>query len=153
MKIAFANDHAASEIRGDVLEFIKGLGHEVVDLGSPSADAVDYPDYASAAGRAVVEGGCDRAVTVCGTGIGISITANRHAGVRAALCHNCDSAYLSRVHNNANVIVFGARYTTFVDARAMLKIFLGTHFSEEERHIRRIEKIDQTDRKEAHEQA
>ena len=144
MRIAIGADHAGFILKSELQIDLEKWGYEVIDAGCCSGDSCDYPDYGHSVAELVHAQKADRGIIICGTGLGISMAANRHTGIRAALCHNCDSAYFSRAHNNANVIVFGAKYTTFVDARAMLKIFLGTHFSEEERHIRRVSKIDES---------
>ena len=143
MRIAIGADHAGFILKSELLIELEKRGYEVVDAGCGSGDSCDYPDYGHSVAEMVKEQKADRGIIICGTGIGIAMAANRHEGIRAALCHNCDSAYYCRAHNNANIIVFGAKYTAFVDARAMAKIFLGTHFSEEERHARRVNKIDE----------
>jgi len=142
MRVAIGSDHAGYVLKEELRIDLEKWGYDVKDVGCKTASSCDYPDFAHAVADLVIWYEVDRGILICGIGIGISIAANRHAGIRAALCHNCDSAYLCRVHNDANVIAFGARYTTFVDARAMLKIFLGTHFSDEERHVQRISKIE-----------
>ncbi|MCX7848415.1 MAG: ribose 5-phosphate isomerase B [bacterium] len=142
MRIAIGSDHAGFILKDELRVELQRWGHTVLDMGCHSTDPSDYPDYAHEVCKAVLEGRAERGVLVCSTGIGMSMAANRHAGIRCALCHNCDSTYRARTHNDANVIAFGSRYTTFLDARAMLQVFLGTHFSGEERHRRRIEHIE-----------
>lgn len=142
MRVAIGSDHAGFVLKDELRVELQKWGHAVLDMGCASTDAADYPDYAHLVATAIAEGRADRGVLVCSTGIGVSMAANRHHGIRCALCHNCDSAYRARTHNDANVIAFGARYTTFLDARAMLQVFLGTHFSGEERHRRRIDHIE-----------
>jgi ribose 5-phosphate isomerase B len=144
MRIAVGSDHAGFVLKEELRIDLEKWGHEVIDAGCHSGETCDYPDFGHSVAGMVQAGEVERGIIICGTGLGISMAANRHPGIRAALCHNCDSAYFSRAHNDANIIVFGAKYTRFVDARAMLKIFLGTHFSDESRHIQRIKKIDES---------
>lgn len=126
------------EIRAE----LEAWGHEVIDFGCESSESTDYPQYAHEVAEEVASGKAERGVLVCTTGIGISMAANRHKGVRAAPCRNCDMTYLTRIHNDANVIAFGSRYTTILDARAMLRVFLEAQFSNEERHARRNDGIE-----------
>lgn len=142
MRVAIGSDHAGFVLKDELRVELEKWGHTVLDMGCAGTDAADYPDYAHQVSAAVLDGRAERGVLVCSTGVGISIAANRHAGIRCALCHNCDVAYRARTHNDANVAAFGARYTTFLDARAMLQVFLGTHFSGEERHRRRVDHIE-----------
>lgn len=141
MKIALAADHGGFQLKNSMLKFLQDAGFETVDFGTNTCDSVDYPDYAKLVGNAVVNGGCDFGVLVCTTGIGISISANKIKGIRAALCHNCDGAKFSRLHNNANVICMGAKYVGKKLANEMLKTFLETEF-EGGRHARRVGKME-----------
>ncbi|NLF39171.1 ribose 5-phosphate isomerase B [bacterium] len=142
MRIAIGSDHAGYALKEEVKAALKAMKHDVEDCGCFSTESSDYPDAAQSVAKAVQAGAAERGVLVCSTGIGISIAANRHPGVRAALCFTCDMAERAREHNDANVICFGARQTQPADARAMLEAFLATPFSREERHRRRIGKID-----------
>lgn len=142
MRVAIGADHAGFDLKEEIRLELEKHGYTISDCGCASKDSTDYPEYAHHVASAVAGGTADRGVLVCSTGMGMSMAANRHAGARAALCHNCDSAYFARTHNDANIIVFGARYITFLDARAILQVFLGSHFSASERHARRISKID-----------
>ena len=142
MRIALGADHAGFDLKEELRIELAKWGHTIIDTGCTSKQAADYPDFAHTVSRMVLEGSVERGILLCGTGIGMAIAANRHPGIRAALCHNCDMAYLSRAHNDANVLVLGARYTTFLDMRALTQVFLGTHFSGEDRHSRRIRKLD-----------
>ncbi len=140
MKIAFANDHAALEMRNDLVEAIKEGGDEVLDFGSDSPESVDYPDMAEKAVRAVLRGEADRAVLVCGTGLGMSISANKFPGVRCALCTDEYAARLSREHNDANALALRGREMDLGMNRRILDIFLRTDFKGG-RHQRRLDKI------------
>ena len=138
-KVFLASDHAGFELKNELKEAIKGLGYEVVDLGTNDKNSVDYPDYAHLL-ASKLEPNC-YGVLVCGTGIGISIAANRHENVRCALCHDEFTARLAREHNNANVIAFGARVIGDGVATAALETFLKTEFAGG-RHERRVKKIE-----------
>jgi len=139
--IAIACDHAGFPLKAHMAEALRELGHEVLDLGTDSAEqSVDYPDFAAKLAAALSSGQSDRGLLICGTGIGISIAANRHPGVRAALCHDATTARLCREHNDANVLVMGARLIGDVVARDCLETFLATEF-EGGRHARRVEKL------------
>ena len=141
MIISVGADHGGFELKDKLAAFLRENGHKVIDNGTNSPDSVDYPDFAQAVAHDILEKRADLGLLVCGSGIGISIAANRFKGIRAALVTNPDYARLSRQHNNANIIVFGGRFTAFEDAKEWLKIFLSTPF-EGGRHERRIEKID-----------
>lgn len=140
MKIAFASDHGGLELKNKLLEFIKNKRIETIDLGTNSNESVDYPDYAEKMAQTFEENKPDFGVLVCGTGIGISIAANRYKQLRTALVHDAFSARLSREHNNANVIAFGGRTTTFEIAKDALEIFLKTEF-DGGRHTIRVNKM------------
>ncbi|MBR4596990.1 MAG: ribose 5-phosphate isomerase B [Opitutales bacterium] len=141
MKIALGADHGGFGLKNSVLKYLQEAGFETVDCGTNSADSVDYPDFAKLVGAKVAGGECDFGVLVCTTGIGISIAANKIKGIRAALCHNCDGAKFSRLHNNANVICMGAKYVGKKLANEMVKTFLETQF-EGGRHARRVGKLE-----------
>lgn len=139
MKIAIASDHAGFELKELVKTHLISEGDEVTDLGTYSLDSVDYPDYGKKLGEAVVKDPFDFGIAICGTGIGISIAANKVDGVRAALIYDNNTAELAKKHNNANVIAFGGRTTLKEDAFAMVDVFKQTSF--EERHQKRLDKI------------
>ena len=141
MRIAFGSDHAGYELKELLARRAAELGYEVVDLGTASTASVDYPDYGFAVGRAVASGRADRGVVVCGTGIGISIAANRVPGARAGVATDLFSAQLMREHNDANVLGLGARATAAPLAMAILETFLQTPFAGG-RHQRRVDKLD-----------
>lgn len=138
--IAIASDHAGYDLKSLLKEELAGLDYEVLDLGTHGPDSVDYPDFGHGLAQAIGEGRARRGVLVCGTGIGISIAANRHAGVRAALCHDETSARLARQHNDANVLALGARMIGTEVARNCLQVFLETDF-EGGRHLGRVAKL------------
>jgi len=139
-KIALASDHAGFELKEVLREELKGLGHDVLDLGTSNPDSVDYPDFGLKAARAVAAGDAQAGVIVCGTGIGISIAANRVPGARAALCHDTTTARLSREHNDANILALGARVIGTETARDCVRAFLETPFAGG-RHQRRVDKL------------
>ena len=140
MKIAIGADHAGVSAKEEIKNVIRALGHQVVDLGTTSEVSVDYPDYAEKVARAVVAGEADRGVLICGTGIGMSIAANKVAGIRAALVTDEKTAELSRAHNDANIFCAGARTLPVLKIAEALKVWLATPW-EGGRHQRRIEKI------------
>ena len=138
--IAIASDHAGVELKSMLTEELEGLGYEVLDLGTQGKESVDYPDMAAALANAIDADGVRRGVLICGSGIGISMAANRHKHVRAAPCHDALSARLAREHNDANVLALGARLIGTETARDCLRTFLATEF-EGGRHQRRIDKM------------
>ncbi|MGO1117252.1 ribose 5-phosphate isomerase B [Rhodovibrionaceae bacterium A322] len=138
--VAIASDHAGFELKCALAEELKSLGYEVLDLGTHTTDSVDYPDYGTALAQAIADGKAEKGVAVCGTGIGISIAANRNPAVRAALCHNTTAARFTRLHNDANVLALGARMVGDEVAKDCLRVFLSTDF-EGGRHERRVAKL------------
>ncbi len=141
MRIAAGSDHAGYALKQQLADHLRALGHEVLDLGAHSTDRVDYPDYGAAVGRAVVAGEADLGLCVCGSGIGISIAANKVPGVRAAVVHDATSGRLARQHNDANVVCIGERLTGPEVARDALEAFLAAGF-EGGRHADRVRKLD-----------
>jgi ribose 5-phosphate isomerase B len=139
--VALASDHAGYELKAHIAASLATAGYSVLDFGTNGPESVDYPDYAAAVAAAVTDGRAERGVLVCGSGIGISIAANRHAGVRAALVHDVTTARLSRQHNDANVIALGARVIGPEVAKDCVDAFLNTAFEGGERHSRRIAKM------------
>lgn len=139
--IVIASDHAGFELKARVIELLRGAGHEVRDLGPADSSPVDYPDFAHLVAGAVASGEAERGVLICGTGIGMSMSANRHSGVRAALCHDAFTAEMARRHNDANVLCMGGRVTGVGVAEQVLRVFLDTPF-EGGRHRRRTERIE-----------
>lgn len=140
MKVAFASDHAGYELKQYLIEEMESRGYEPVDFGTHSSESCDYPDYAHPAACAVESGECAFGIAMCGSGEGISITLNKHQGIRAALCWIPEIAKLSKQHNNANILVLPARFITKDEAIKILDTFLDTKF-EGGRHQRRIDKI------------
>jgi ribose 5-phosphate isomerase B len=139
--IAIGSDHAGFDLKAKLAEELRSTGYEVLDLGTSDATtSVDYPDFGKAVAEAVASGQADGGLVVCGTGIGISIAANRHPGIRAALCHDETSARLCREHNDANVLALGARLIGDVVAKDCLHAFLNTEFAGD-RHARRVKKL------------
>lgn len=140
MRIAVACDHGGFVQKDAIVEHLKSLGHEVFDLGTNSEDSVDYPDFADRAARMVSRGEADRAVLICGTGIGISMTADKVPGVRATPVQTVKFAELARQHNNANAIGLSGRFVSLEDNLKLVDTFLTTEF-EGGRHAKRVEKI------------
>jgi ribose 5-phosphate isomerase B len=140
-RIAIACDHGGLELKNLLLEDLKAAGTAVSDLGTMTNDSVDYPDYAAAVAKALADGQASYGVLVCGTGIGMSIAANRFKGIRAARCTDVTDARLARQHNNANVLVLGGRTIGPEVAKDCLKTFLSTEFESGGRHSRRVAKL------------
>jgi len=142
MKIALANDHAGHSLREAVMETVRHEGHELIDFGHDGEDSVDYPDYARLAVEAVLRQQADRAILICGTGIGMCITANKFPGIRCALCYDVYSAEMARRHNNANVLALRGRLADANLARQIVEAFLREPFLQG-RQQRRLDKIHQ----------
>jgi ribose 5-phosphate isomerase B len=142
MKIAIACDHGGYPLKRPLLELMQGLGHEVLDLGAHELDPNDdYPDFARYVGQAIQHGQAQRGVLLCGSGVGASVAANKHAGVRAAVCHDTYSAGQGVEHDDMNVLCLGARIVGGSLAEALVKAFVSASFTGEERHARRLEKV------------
>ena len=140
MKIAIASDHAGFELKKELINYIKSLNHQILDFGTYSNESVDYPDFAFPAAESVAALVADYGILICGTGIGMSIVANKVQGIRAALCVDEDYAKSARNHNNANVLCLGARKTAPELAKKIIDVFLEEDF-EGDRHMIRVEKI------------
>ena len=140
--IAIGSDHGGFELKEKLMEHLSERGLEYKDFGTYSSASCDYPVYAKAVANAVASGECDRGIIICGTGIGVSITANKVRGIRAALCGDCFSAEATRQHNDANVLCMGARVVGEGLALKIADTFLDTPFSNDERHIRRTSLIE-----------
>lgn len=138
--LAVASDHAGFDLKSLIVEDLERQGYEVLDLGTHGPESVDYPDFGHALAETIASGKADRGIIVCGTGIGIAMAANRHASVRAAVCHDQTSARLAREHNDANVLALGARLVGTEVAKDCAKTFLTTAFAGG-RHARRVEKL------------
>ena len=141
MKIAVGCDHAGFPLKACVIEELRGLGHEVEDLGSYDTQPADYPDYALKVALAVADGRCERGVVVCGSGVGASVAANKVPGVRAALCHDTFSARQGVEDDDMNVLCLGARIIGEEVAVELVRAFINAQFTHEERHLRRLNKV------------
>lgn len=158
MRIAIASDHAATDMKAEIAEWLMEEGHEVADLGPVPGESVDYPDYGYKLAEIIAEGSAQFGVALCGSGIGISISVNRHPAVRCALVSEPLSAALAREHNNANCVALGARLTGIEMAKSCVATFLNTEFADADdpagRHQRRVAKLGtppfQTDHIETH---
>ena len=142
MKIAIGSDHAGFELKEEVRKYMVGLGHEVLDLGAFNAEPSDYPDYAEFVGRALHAKNADRGVLICGSGVGVSVAANKMPGIRAAMCHDTYSAHQGVEHDDMNVLVMGSRIIGYALAFDLVASFLNAHFqSNEVRFVRRLNKV------------
>ena len=142
MKIVFASDHAGYPLNVQLIDFVRQLGHEIIDLGTDSPDkSVDYPDFAYKAGKAVLEGRADRAIMICGSGVGACIAANKIKGIRAGLCHDTYSAHQAVEHDDINMLCLGARVIGIEPAKEIAAAYIGAKFSGEARHQRRLAKV------------
>lgn len=138
--IALASDHAGVALKAALVLWLRTQGYDCLDLGTHTGDSVDYPDYGNTVAHALLDGKASFGIALCGSGIGIAMAANRHRGIRAALCYNADMAKLARAHNHANVLALGARFINEEEAKACVHAFLTTPF-EGGRHQQRIEKL------------
>lgn len=137
MKIAIGNDHAAVELKKEIMEYVRALGHEAENFGTDTGESCDYPEYGEKVGRAVAAGEYDCGILICGTGVGISIAANKVNGVRAAVCSDVTTARLVKEHNNANIIAFGARIVGSELAKDIVRAYLNAEFLGG-RHAKRV---------------
>ncbi len=144
MKIVVGSDHGGYAVKEAMKEFLQKLGHEVTDVGTDSDSSVDYPLYGERVARAVSSGKFERGLLCCGTGIGMSMTANKVPGIRAAVCHNAYTAEMSRRHNDANVLCLGGRVLSVEEAQEILRVWMEASF-DGKRHERRVEKISRLD--------
>jgi ribose 5-phosphate isomerase B len=141
MRVVVGADHAGFPLKQEVAACLRGLGHEVLDVGTHSTEPADYPDSAEAVGNAVREGMAERGVLVCGSGVGASAAVNKLPGIRAAVCHDAYSAHQGVEHDDMNVLVLGGRIVGPALALELVRAFVGAAFSGEERHVRRLEKL------------
>ena len=141
MRLVLGSDHAGYELKQELVEFLRGLGHEVLDVGTWSTAPVDYPDYAEAVAGAVLAGRAERGVLICGSGVGACVAANKIPGIRAAICHDGYSAHQGVEHDNMNVLVLGSRVIGGELAKDLVRDYLRANFSGEERHVRRLAKV------------
>jgi len=142
MRIALGADHAGFELKEKVLSLLAELGHQALDLGTHDLQPVDYPDFAEAVGRAVIEARAERGIVICGSGVGASVAANKVRGIRAGLCHDTYSAHQGVEHDDMNVLVLGSRVIGPELARELVRAFLAARFTNEERHRRRLAKVE-----------
>jgi len=141
MRLVLGSDHAGYELKQVLVEFLRASGHEVVDVGTCSTAAVDYPDFAEAVAAAVLDGRAERGVLICGSGVGACVAANKIPGIRAAICHDSYSAHQGVEHDDMNVLVLGSRVIGSELAKDLVRNYLEAKFTQEERHVRRLEKV------------
>jgi RpiB/LacA/LacB family sugar-phosphate isomerase len=141
MKIVVGSDHAGFKLKNEMAELLRSLRHEVLDVGAFDERPSDYPDFAEALGRAVLDGRSERGVLICGSGVGACVAANKLNGIRAGMCHDTYSAHQGVEHDNINVLVMGSRVVGVKLAEDLVKAFLAATFTKEERHVRRLAKI------------
>jgi RpiB/LacA/LacB family sugar-phosphate isomerase len=142
MKIVIGCDHAGLELKITIADYLGKNGHQVVDVGTYTTDSVDYPDYAEKVGRTVLTGQADRGILICGSGVGASVAANKLKGIRAGLCHDVYSAHQGVEHDNMNVLVLGGRVIGPQTAIELTHAYIGAAFTHEERHVRRLAKVE-----------
>jgi len=147
MRVAVACDHAGYILKDAVILVIKSAGHDAIDLGTNSIDSVDFPDFAEKAGRAIQNGQAERAVVICGSGVGACISANKMKGIYASVCHDTYSAHQGVEHDQMNVLCLGGRIIGQDLAKELVTVFLQATFSQEPRHLRRFAKIQAIERK------
>jgi RpiB/LacA/LacB family sugar-phosphate isomerase len=141
MKIVIGSDHAGFQLKNAMGDLIRGLGHSVLDVGAFNENPSDYPDFAEAVGRAILDGKAERGVLICGSGIGASVAANKLIGIRAGICHDTYSGHQGVEHDNMNVLVMGSRIIGEKLAEDVVRAFLPAKFTNEERHVRRLAKV------------
>ena len=141
MKIVIGSDHAGFQLKVAIGDLLRSLGQEVLDVGAFNENPSDYPDFAEAVGRAVLDGKAERGVLLCGSGVGASVAANKLMGIRAAVCHDTYSAHQGVEHDQMNVLVLGSRIIGVKLAEELVKAFLAARFTNEDRHVRRLNKI------------
>ncbi len=141
MKISIASDHAGFALKSKIIQALAGKGHDLIDLGTHSEAAVDYPDYALKVGQSLAEKKSERGIMICGSGVGACIACNKVLGIRAAICHDSYSAHQGVEHDDMNVLVLGARIIGEAPAQEIVEAFLKARFSKEERHQRRLDKV------------
>lgn len=141
MRIALGCDHAGFPLKQRVASLVQSAGHEIIDCGTDSNCAVDYPDYARKVGETIIAGKADRGILVCGSGVGVSVAANKIPGIRAAICHDTYSAHQGVEHDSMNVLCIGARIVGEEVATELIRAFLNAQFTQEERHVRRLNKM------------
>jgi ribose 5-phosphate isomerase B len=141
MKVVIGSDHAGFQLKNAVGDLLRSMGNEVLDVGAFNENPSDYPDFAEAVDRAVLDGKAERGVLICGSGVGASVAANKLPGIRAGMCHDTYSAHQGVEHDNINVLVLGSRVIGVALAQDLVRAFMGAKFSNEERHVRRLGKV------------
>jgi ribose 5-phosphate isomerase B len=146
MKIALGSDHAGYDgdpphYKPEIAQYLESKGYAIVDCGTHNSDAVDYPDIARAVCKKILDGDAEKGVLICGTGIGVSMTANRHPGIRAAVCTNVEMGRLSREHNDANILCLGRRVISLEECKAIIDVWLNEPASTIKRHVNRVTKM------------
>jgi ribose 5-phosphate isomerase B len=141
MKLVIGSDHAGFALKNSAGDVLRSLGHQVLDVGAFNENPSDYPDFAEAVGRAVLDGSAERGVLICGSGVGASVAANKLMGIRAAVCHDTYSAHQGVEHDDMNVLVLGSRVIGVKLTEDLIKAFVGAKFTNEERHARRLAKV------------
>lgn len=145
MKIVIGSDHAGLELKKIVAKDLQAGGHELIDVGTCTLDPVDYPDIAVAVSSAVLDGRAERGILICGSGVGVSVAANKIHGIRAGLCHDVYSAHQGVEHDDMNVLVLGGRVIGSATGMELARAFVGAKFTNEERHVRRLRKVQALD--------
>lgn len=141
MRVVIGSDHAGFQLKNAMGDLVRSLGHEVLDVGAFNENPSDYPDFAEAVGRAILDGRAERGVLICGSGIGASVAANKLIGIRAGICHDTYSGHQGVEHDNMNVLVMGSRVIGEKLAEDVVRAFLPAKFTNEERHVRRLAKV------------
>jgi ribose 5-phosphate isomerase B len=141
LKVVIGSDHAGFQLKNAMGDLLRSMGNDVLDVGAFNENPSDYPDFAEAVGRAVLDGKAERGVLICGSGVGASVAANKLPGIRAGMCHDTYSAHQGVEHDDINVLVLGSRVIGVALAQDLVRAFLGAKFSNEERHVRRLDKV------------
>jgi ribose 5-phosphate isomerase B len=141
MKVVIGSDHAGFQLKNAMGDLLRSMSNEVLDVGAFNENPSDYPDFAEAVDRAVLDGKAERGVLICGSGVGASVAANKLPGIRAGMCHDTYSAHQGVEHDNINVLVLGSRVIGVALAQDLVRAFMGAKFSNEERHVRRLGKV------------
>lgn len=147
LKIALASDHGGFQLKEKIKKYLEEQNYEYEDFGTNNEESVDYSDFASKVTESILAGNNDRGILICGTGIGMSIAANKVPGIRATLCHDEYTAKMSREHNDSNILVLGGRVLDKTKAKSIVDVWLKTEFTDEDRHARRLKKIEDIEKK------
>jgi ribose 5-phosphate isomerase B len=141
MKVVIGSDHAGFQLKNAMGDLLRSMGNDVLDIGAFNENPSDYPDFAEAVDRAILDGKAERGVLICGSGVGASVAANKLPGIRAGMCHDTYSAHQGVEHDNINVLVLGSRVVGVALAQDLVRAFMGAKFTNEERHVRRLGKV------------